>query len=426
MKKIIWILVILAVIAAAAIGVGKMKKGDKVTEITMEKVERGDITSIVVSTGKIHPEIEVKISSEVAGEIIELPVRDGQYVEKGDLLFVVNPDRLEAQVLQQEAALKTSHANSAGSKAQMMQRELDIKRLQELFKKGFATQEQIDTGETQFEIATANYKATLFRIEQQEMSLKEAKDSLAKATTFAPMSGTIIRLAAELGDRVVGTGQFEGTEILRIANLDQIEVRVDVSEADIVAISTGDSATIEIDALPDVEFEAIVTEIANSAKKAAQNAQDQMTSFQVKAKLANPTADIRPGMSATAEIKTKTVTDVIKVPIQSVTVRSRVEVNKQLGKDKGDPKDKAEEGKNDKKKKKNDNLQRVVFKFIDDKVTLVPVETGISDNRFIEIKSGVEADESVVTGSYRVLTRELKHDMAVKIAEKNNNNKKKK
>lgn len=406
MKKTIWITLFIIIIAVAAYFGNKMRKGDQGIEVTVEKVSQGDITSIVTATGKIHPETEVKISSEVAGEIIELPVKDGQHVEKGDLLFVVNPDRLEAQVLQQEAALRATHANEAGAKASMLQSELDLKRIRGLFEKGYATQEQVDVSETEYEISKSNHQATLFRIEQQEMSLKEAKDSLAKATTYAPIGGTITLLSAELGDRVVGTGQFEGTEILRIANLQNMEIRVDVSETDIVSISTGDKATIDIDALPNVKLEAIVTEIANSAQDDNSSSQDQITSFQVKAKLVDSNADIRPGMSATAEIKTRTVENVVKAPIQSVTVRARAEIAKQLGK---------EESKGGNRK---ENLQRVVFKYNDGKVTLIPVETGISDNKSIEIISGVESGDMIVTGNYRVLTRELEHNMDVSIAEK--------
>ncbi|MCH6258432.1 efflux RND transporter periplasmic adaptor subunit [Puniceicoccaceae bacterium K14] len=416
MKKSIWIILPILCIAGAAFFVFKARSGKKETEVTIEKATQGDITSVVTATGKIYPETEISISSEVSGEIIELPVKDGEYVEKDQLLFIVNPDRLEAQVFQQEAALRATHANEAGAKASMLQSELDLKRIHGLFEKGYATQEQVDTAETEYEISKATHQANLFRIEQQEMTLKEAKDSLAKATIYAPISGTITLLAAELGDRVVGTGQFEGTEILRIADLQKMEIRVDVSETDIVSISTGDKASIEIDALPDSKFEAIVTEIANSAQEENSNNQDVVTSFQVKAKLVESNSDLRPGMSATSEIKTKTVTNVVKIPIQSVTVRARDEVAKQIGEE-----TKAE----GKKGSQKESLQRIVFKYENGKVKLTPVETGISDNRSIEITSGVEVEDNIVTGNYRVLTRELKHDLEVTITEKKKGKEKK-
>lgn len=397
------------------------KKGDQVTEVTIDKASRGDITSIVTATGKVYPEVEVRISSEVAGEIVELPVKDGDAVAKGDLLVRVNPITLEAQVAQQEAALRANQSNSYEAKARMLQAELDLKRQRSLAEKGFTSPDQVQEAETQFEISKASYQATLSRIEQQEMSLKEARDTLAKATTYSPIDGTITALKSELGDRVVGTGQFEGTEILRVANLKEIEVRVDVSEADIVSVKIGDTATIDVESLPDQQFEGVVSEIANSAANSDSNQQNsqELTTFEVKVKFLSPSDQIRPGMTATAEIKTKTVTDVVKVPLQSVTVRARDVVAQQLGEKKDEATDDAsteKSGEEEPKKKpgKFDNLERVVFLFQDGKAILRRVETGIADNKFIEIKSGLCDGDEIITGSYRALTRELSHDMVVK------------
>ncbi|MDQ8204554.1 efflux RND transporter periplasmic adaptor subunit [Pelagicoccus sp. SDUM812003] len=429
MKKRYWITAIV-VIGVALFAVSKFKKGDTVTEVTVGKAQRGDITATVTATGKIYPEVEVKISSEVGGEIVELPVKDGQKVEKGDLLVRVNPDTLEAQVLQQEAALRATQANSEEARARMLQSELDLKRLKNLYDKGYATLEQIDEAETALEVAKASYRATQSRIEQQEMSLKEAKDSLAKATTFAPIAGTITVLSSELGDRVVGTGQFEGTEILRVADLSQMEVRVEVSETDITQVKIGDKASVEIEALNDRKFDGVVTEIANSANEEGNGGNsDQMTTFLVKVRLESPDSSIRPGMTATADIRTATVEDVVKVPLQSVTVRSRDVVAEQLGEN-GSGTNEAEEdrepaGENAREDgprfggaaRGADRLERVVFLFQDGVAKLVRVETGLADNRSIEIKSGLEEGAEIITGGYRVLTRELEHDKPVKKAE---------
>ncbi|MBC2607615.1 efflux RND transporter periplasmic adaptor subunit [Pelagicoccus albus] len=432
MKKRYWITGILIVVGGLAF-VSRMNKGEEITEVTVGKVSKGDITSIVTATGKVYPEVEVSISSEVAGEIIELGVKDGQKVEKGDLLVSVNPDRLEAQVLQQEAALRASKSNASEAKARLLQTELDLKRLKSLFEKGFATQEQVDEGETNLEIARASYQATLSRIEQQEMQLKEANDSLAKATSYSPISGTITSLSSELGDRVVGTGQFEGTEIMTVADLSQMEIQVDVSESDIVQVKIGDTATIEIDALPDQEFKGEVSAIANSAT-GGENSSDQLTTFQVKVRLIDPTDQIRPGMTATADIKTETVTDVLKIPLQAVTVRSKAEVAKQLGEGGSEEEGERPSGQGHPNGSgsgggpggppsgaggfgKKDNLERIVFVFENDKVSLVRVKTGLADNRSIEIQSGLEEGQQIVTGGYRVLTRELEHGKTVKIAE---------
>ena len=424
------LIVILTIILAAigAVIVMKAKSKPKGVEVTIGESEKGDITSVVTATGKIYPEIEVKISSEVSGEIIDLPVKDGMKIEKGALLVRVNPDTLEAQVKQQEAAFNASKATAAQAKAQLLKAELDLKRTESLFEKGFATQDELDQAKTLLEVGRSSHEAAVFRIKQQEMQLKEASDELNKATTYAPISGTITALDSEIGDRVVGTGQFEGTEIMRLANLDNMEVRVDVSEAEIVDVKIGDEADIEIDAFPDEKFKGVVTEIANSAKTSSSGSQEQLTTFQVKVKLVDADSRYRPGMTATADIKTKTVTDVVLVPLQSVTVRQKTEVERQLNPPKpGKPGEKPEIKKDDSDKMagkshkkgesdedKKDSLQRIVFVVKDGKVILKPVETGIADNKNIEITSGLEEGEKIVTGSYGVLTRVLKHDSAVK------------
>ncbi len=407
MKKIV-IFLILAVLIGGITYLAMRDRGDSATAVTTQKATRGDITSMVTATGKVFPETEVKISSEVSGEIIEMPVREGQTVERGDLLLRVNPVTLEAQVLQSEAALRASQANSSEAEARMLQANLTYTRTQNLFEKGFATQDQVDEARTAYEVSRAAFSATQSRIEQQEMLLKEARDSFAKATTYSPMSGTISAIDAELGDRVVGTGQFEGTEIMRVADLERMEVHVDVSEADIVAVKVGDPATIEIDALPNEQFEAEVSEIASSATSENQSSQDQLTTFLVKVRLLDPNDSIRPGMTATADIQTETVTEVVRVPLQAVTVRPREEVRRQLGEENDEP-----EGGNPRAMR--DNLRRVVFIVRNGTAILTPVETGIADNRMIEIRSGVEVDDEIVTGSYSVLSRDLIHNAPVTV-----------
>ena len=361
----------------------------------------GDITRVVTATGKIFPEIEVRISSEVAGEIIDIPVKDGMKVKKGDLLVRVNPDTLEAQVKQQEAAFNATKANAAQAKAQLLKAQLDMKRIQNLYDKGYSTEDTLDQTKTSLEIAKASHEASLFRIKQQEMQLREANDELSKASTFSPIEGTIIALNSEVGDRVVGTGQFAGTEIMKLANLNHMEVRVDVSEAEIVDVKIGNQAEIEVDALPGEKFAGIVKEIANSANTSGGGSQEQLTTFEVKVKMVNIDARYRPGMTATADIKTTTVNNVVKVPLQAVTVRKTDEVKNQLG------------NTIDSSILSNDNLQRVVFVLKDNKVILTPVKTGLADNRFIEIQQGLSAGQEIVTGSYGVLTRVLKNGTEV-------------
>lgn len=414
-----WIFIVVFIVVAVGLSIAGLKGGDDRIEVTIKAVERGDITSIVTATGKIQPEIEVVISSEVPGEIIELPVKDGDPVEKGDLLVRVNPDTLEAQVKQQEASLASTKASSAQRRAEMLQAQLDAKRIEDLFQKGFATQDELEQASTRLEVARAAHESSVFLIERQEMQLKEASDQLAKASIYSPITGTIVSLKSETGDRVVGTGQFAGTEILRVADLTNMEVQVDVSEADIVNVAIGDKATIEVDALPDEPLQGTVTEIANSAQSSGERSQEQLTTFVVRIKLNEPGNRLRPGMTATADIETETVVDVVRAPLGSVVVRPRREVEtgeREAAEEDEDDKPASGDGRDG--KDKTDDRVRVVFIARDGKAILSKVETGIADRDFIEIKSGLEAGDRVITGSYRALTRELKNESEIKEQEK--------
>ena len=387
------------------------KGGDNGIEVTVKAVQRGDITSMVTATGRIQPEMEVVISSEVPGEIIELPVTDGATVDKGDLLVRVNPDTLEAQVKQQEASLAATRASAAQSRAQMLQAELDLRRVEDLHEKGFVTEDDLEQARTRLEVARAAYESATFQIQRQEMQLKEANDQLAKASLYSPIDGTITSLRSETGDRVVGTGQFAGTEIMRVANLENMEVQVDVSEADIINVAIGQKATVEVDALPDEPLTGYVTEIANSAKSTNERSQEQLTTFAVRIKLENPGRRLRPGMTATADIETDTVKDVVKVPLGSVVVRPRDELAKGEDGERRKDTDTSEDphpGRGDRQNRKQDDRVRVVFLANEKTASIRQVETGIADRDSIEIQAGLEAGERIITGSYRALTRELK------------------
>ncbi len=405
-----WIFLLLFLIVAGGLAFYGMTGAEKGIEVTTATVETGDITSLVTATGKVQPEVEVVISSEVPGEIIELPVKDGDVVEKGDLLVRVNPDTLEAQVAQQEASLASIRANSAQRRAEMLQAELDLQRTEDLNQKGFSTEDELDRARTRLEVARAAHESSLFQIQRQDMQLKEANDLLSKASLYAPISGTVVSLSSELGDRVVGTGQFAGTEIMRLANLANMEVQVDVSEADIVNIDIGQAALIDIDAFPDDELEGTVTEIANSAETSGSRSQEQLTTFAVRIKIDDPGRRLRPGMTATADIRTATVTDVVKAPLGSVVVRPRREVEEaaEAAAGNGTEGDSGKEASapGNGRPESNDRL-RVVFVATDGKARLRKVDTGIADRDSIEIISGLETGESLITGSYRALTREL-------------------
>lgn len=423
-----WILLTVFLVLAAGGAYLGLKKGDTSIEVTVRTVTRGEITSMVTATGTIRPEVEVAITSEVPGEIVELPVRDGHKVQRGDLLVKVNPDTLEAQVKQQEAGLASTRASSAQRKAELLQAELDLKRLEDLHAKGFATQDGLEQSQTRLEIAKSAFESAGFNIERQEMQLKEANDQLAKASLFAPIDGTVVLLKSEIGDRVVGTGQFAGTEIMRVADLSSMEVRVDVSEADIVNITIGQEATVEVDALPDASLRGLVTEIANSAETTGQRSQEQLTTFAVKIRLDQVDERLRPGMTATADIRTNSVKDAVMAPLGSVVVRPRREVEGDPAAGDANGGDRAAtrpanadrpsgQGGRSAGPRRGEDRVRVVFVSDGQVAQLRRVETGIADRDFMEIKSGLEEGEQVITGSYQALTRELKDASAIKIAE---------
>lgn len=411
-------LIVAVVVLFIAVSIGiSLRNKDTGIAVTTAAVRTTDITSTVTGTGRIYAEVEVRISSEVSGEIIDLPVSDGSRVQRGDLLVKVNPDTLEAQVLQQEAGLSAARASSAQNMAEKLKAGLDLRRTNELHQKGFATQDQLDQAHTMLLVREASFQASQHQIERQEMQLKEARDLLGKATIYAPIDGTVVRVNSEVGDRVVGTGQFEGTLILRVANLDSMEVRIDVSEADIVHVEVGQSASVEVDAIPNEKFSGQVTEIAHSAETSDQRSQEQLTTFSVKVKLDDPNPRIRPGMTATAEIETATVMDALTVPLLSVVVRPAREINEALG----ESEKRQERGNNERAEANGSDARnrghtssrpeqtRIVFVVKDNVAHMRKVETGIADRNRIEIKSGLAQGETVITGSYRALTRELSH-----------------
>ena len=324
-SKLPWIIVIAVLIAG---GVGgsyyyKQKHTDQGFAIVTEKAIIKTITQVVNATGKIQPEVEVKISPEVAGEIIQLTVREGSPVKKGDLLVRIKPDTYRYQVEQQEANLVAAKAMAVQSKAQLLKSRDDFKRTDDLFKKNLLSESDFNTARTTVEVAEANYDNALAQIRRTEGLLSQSRDQLSKTSISSPTDGAVSSLTSEVGERVVGTGSFAGTEIMRVANLDDMEVRANVNENDVVNVKIGDKARITIDAYPGRKFEGSVKEIASAARTLGQNTQEEVTNFQVKIRIANKDLRLRPGMSATVDIETKTVENVVAVPIQAVTVRSR-------------------------------------------------------------------------------------------------------
>ena len=426
-RTLIIVLVSLVVVVIVAAVVAAKRKGEPPIPVTVDKAVVKTITHLVTATGKVQPEVEVKISPEVAGELIEIPVIEGQSVKKGDLLVRIKPDFYQAALEQQEAALASAKATSVLSQARLTKAEQDFKQSQELYTKKLVSDADFTAAKTNFDVAQADFASSLAQIRRTDGSLSQARDSLAKTTIYSPVEGSISSLTSEVGERVVGTGSFAGTEIMRLANLDKMEVRVKVNENDIINVKKGDNTIVTVDAFPGRKFIGVVNEISSSAitvgaQSAASSASDDVTNFLVKIRVTAPDAKLRPGMSATVDIETQTVENVVAVPIQSVTVRAAggktaeelqqakaKEAKERSGNDLEVASERQEARRN------RELLDRVVFIKSGDTVKQRKVETGIADNSLIEIKSGVKAGEEVVSGSYAAISRRLKDGSKVMI-----------
>ena len=422
---IIVISAVVVVVILAAAGASRNKEAG--IPVTTEKAIVKTITHLVTATGKVQPEVEVKISPEVSGEITELPILEGASVKKGALIVRIKPDLYQAGVEQQEADLISAKAGSVLSQAHLTKAEQDFKQAQELYAKKLVSDADFTAARTNFDVARADYDSSLAQIKRSEGSLSQAKDSLAKTVIYSPIDGQISSLSNEVGERVAGTGSYGGAEIMRIADLDNMEVRVKVNENDIVNVKINDPVSISVDAYPGRKFTGAVHEISSSAitsgaQSAASSASDEVTNFLVKIRVKDKDAKLRPGMSATVDIETQTVENVVSVPIQSVTVRAAGgKTAEDLQQQKA--KEQKERSGNDlevtseraEAKRTRDALDRVIFVKTGDTVKQRKVETGLADNSSIEVKSGVKAGEEVVSGSYAAISRRLKDGAKVMI-----------
>jgi HlyD family secretion protein len=423
-KKILPYVIAGLIIIIVLLVVGK-KKGwfgsDFTIDVTTEKVESKTITEFINANGKIQPETEVKISPDVAGEIVQLYVEEGDEVEKGKLLCVIKPEIYVSAVNRAEAALNSSKARLAQAKAQMIERELSYKRLKELYEKGTIPVAEFETAEASYKVAESEVMAAEYSIRSAEASLSEAEEQLTKTKIYAPIPGTVSALNVEKGERVVGTSMMSGTDMMTVADLDRMEVQVEVNENDIVKVMKGDTALVEVDAYLGRKFKGVVTEIANSASTTGTTA-DQVTNFDVKVFLLKSSYQdlidpangnlypFRPGMSATVDILTETRDGVISVPIAAVTTR----VKKEGGGTKEVENEDQTESEQDEVIER-DEKQEVVFVVDGDRVKKIEVKTGIQDNTSIEILEGLKEGDEVVTAPYNAINRTLKDSMLVNV-----------
>ena len=431
-RRVLWIigslLVLVVILGVVGSMTGLFGSGAKGVEVETADASIRSITQVVTASGKVQPETEVVISPDVSGEIIDLPVKEGDQVARGTLLARIKPDFYLTQVEQADAGVLQAKAGQAQRRADLLQAEAELKRKEELFKKNAVSASELELAKTARDIAQAALEGAEYAVRSADARLSEAREQVHKTAIYAPMSGTISKLDVELGERVVGTSQMAGTEMMRVARLDQMEVEVEVNENEIVNVALGDTASIDVDAYPERPFKGIVTEIANSARTLGAGTQEQVTNFPVKVRILNDQAIaaagadqvisqsevpvpangsfiFRPGMSATVDIFTETVMNIVGVPIQAVTVRDFNKVRK-----KDEAAADSVEAKSD-----EEDLRKVVFIVAEGKAEMVEVETGISDDTYIEVRSGLTGGEKVVTGPYRAVSRTLEPADAVKI-----------
>jgi len=440
-KRIIWILIILAAVVLIG-GVVAKKKGwigkPDETKIATEKVTKRTIVEVVSANGKIAPEFEVKLSPDVSGEVIELYVKEGDVVKAGQLLAKINPEIYLSNYDRTIAALNTSQANLANSKARLAQvksqfinAKSSYDRNEKLHNQKTISDAEYETSKANFEVAVAeveaaeeSVKAAAFSVKSSEAGVKESKENLSKTSIYAPVGGTISKLNLEKGERVAGASQFgSGTEILRIANLQTMEVNVSVNENDIVRVTLSDTALVEVDAYQNRKFKGIVTEISTSANTVGVSA-DQVTNFEVKIRILPDSykdliasdkpndSPFRPGMSATVDIRTESVVDVLTLPIQAIT--SRADTTKTAVKTEEKP---ETENSDDNAKKKVEVVQEYVFLYDNGVAKMLKIKTGIQDNTYIQIVEGLKEGQEIITAPYRAVSKKLKEGDKVKKVE---------
>ncbi len=407
MKKALLIgLPIVAVVVIAGFTLASRSRGVEGIEVETESVARRQVVQTVTATGKIQPMIQVNISADVGAKITRLEVKEGEWVERGSLLVELDRERYLAAVESAEANLSAAQANANLARENMIKAEKDYVRTKELFDRNLESQSVLDSVYASAEVEKARHQSALDQGGQARAALRQARDDLAKTTIFSPMAGTVSKLNKEIGEIALGS-QFQEDVIMVVSNLEGMEALVDVDENDIVSVSIGDEAEIEVDALPDVILKGRVTEIANSAKSSGRGTTDEKTEFEVKVAIIDPVAELRPGMTASADIVTKVCEDCLSVPIQSVAVRTI----EQLG---AEP---AGEGEEEARfVPDSEGFVEIVWIVADGRAEARQVKTGIQNETHIEVLDGLDEDDQVVIGNYRAISRDLEDGSVVSLA----------
>lgn len=386
------------VVVVGSIGAVSMKgRGQKAPEVQTAKVSRQKIVQKVNGTGKIQPKVQVKISADVSARINKLAVVEGQWVEKGALLVELDRENYLAAVESAEANVRSATANATLVKQNLNQTEKEFNRSKELMAGKLTSESAHDAAEAAYQVELARYQSAQDGVEQAKAALKQARDALSKTIIYAPMSGTITDLNKEQGEIAIGS-QFQPDVILIVADLSEMEAQVNVDENDIVNIAVGQEAEIEVDALPDQVLKGVVSEIANSANTTGVGSAEQKIEFEIKIAITDPPQTLRPGMTATADVFTKTNENALSVPIQSVAVRTVDQLAR-----KGEDRKAAEET----YKADKDGFVEIVFVIEGGKAVARAVKTGIQSDELIEIVEGVNEGEEIVSGSYRAISKDL-------------------
>jgi HlyD family secretion protein len=404
---VILILIIIAIVVSS----GK----DKLVTVQTEKVMKRNITQVVTGTGVIQPVTKVDISAEVSGEIVQLPITEGQSVSKGDLLVKIKADIYGERVQQQRAGVNYSRSQVEVAENNVKKTEMELQRIQMLYDNGLVPQADLDNVKIAYEVAQSQLKSAHANVSQNVAMLRQSSQDLTKATIRSPMDGIVTQLNSELGERVVGTATMAGTTIMTISDLSVMDAEIEISETDVTQVKIGDTATIEVDAFPEREIKGVVYEIANTATSKGQGTQEQIINFIVKIRIVDKDISLKPGMSCNADIKVNSKNDVLSIPIQCITAREDME-KKENSEDEGD--EDVPKRINDESTKKKEKPKEVVFVVEEGtppSVKIISVKTGISDDRYIEITEGLQSDMEIVKGPYKAISKDLEEKTKIKI-----------
>lgn len=420
-KRIILLAIVIVVIVIAVITLTTSNGGKDKIAVQTAKVQKQKIVQTVTATGRIQPKTQVKISADVAAKIIRLDVKEGDWVEKGQFLVQLDRERFSAAVERAEASVRSSQADAKLAHENMSKAEKDYERTKGLFDRNLESQATLDQATAAYQVEKARYQSALELVEQAKALLKQARDDLSKTTIYSPMAGTISELNKEVGEIALGS-QFQEDVIMIVSNLAGMEALVDVDENDIVSVSLGDSAKIEVDALPNLVYEGVVTEIASSAKITGAGSADQKTDFEVEITVLNPGDKLRPGMTASSDIITDIREEALGIPIQSVAVRTPDQLRKKTPVTSGDVAI-ADDSASQNYVPDKDGFCEVVFVINDGVASAKQVRTGIQSDTHIEIIEGLNEGDEIVTGNYRAISQDLQNGSPIVIQEGKNSNK---